>query len=107
MLKSTYAHTSENVRAYRQPSRTFNTTRGVRQGCSISPFLFNFVIDDIRHRTMDKQITPVIKVLETRTSFDLKHADAIVCSLDSFEEARDTLNVLNLAPSKCKVMLTD
>ena len=64
ILKSMYAHTSGKVRAYGQLSRTFNTTSGVRQGCPISPFLFNFVIDDILHRTMDKRIISGIGVLE-------------------------------------------
>ena len=111
-----YAHTSGKVRAYGQLSRTFNTTSGVRQGCPISPFLFNFVIDDILHRTMDKRIISGINVLETGNFLDLEYADDIVCSFDSFEEAQATLNDLSVAagryglsfaPSKCKVMLTD
>ena len=116
ILKSMYAHTSERVRAYGQLSRTFNTASEVRQGCFISPFLFNFAIDDILHRTMDKRIISGINVLKTGNSFDLKYADDIVCSFNSSEEAQGTLNDLNVAagryglsfaPSKYKVMLTD
>ena len=95
-----YAHTSGKVRAYGQLSRTFNTTSGVRQGCPISPFLFNFVIDDILHRTIDKRIISGINVLETGNFFDLEYADDIVCSFDSFEEAQATLNDLNVACRK-------
>ena len=53
-LKAMYAHTSGKVRAYGPLNRTFNITSGVRQGCPISTFLFNFVINDILHRTMNK-----------------------------------------------------
>ena len=111
-----YAHTSEKIRAFGQLSRTFNTTSGVRQGCTISPLLFNFVIDDILHRTMDKRIISGINVLETGNSSDLEYADDILCLFDSFEEAQATSNDVNVAvgryglsftPSKCKVMLTD
>ena len=114
-LKSRYAHTSRKIRAYGQLSRTFNTTSGVRQGCLISSFLFNFVIDDILHQTMDERLISGINVLEKGNSFDLEYADDIACSFDSLEEAQATLNDLNVAagryglgfaPSKCKFMLT-
>ena len=111
-----YAHTSGKVRAYGQFSRNFNTTNGVRQDCPISLFLFEFVIDNILHGTMDKRIISGINILETGNFFDLEYADDIVCSFDSFEEAQATLIDLNVAagryglsfaPSKCKFMLTD
>ena len=111
-----YTHTSGKVRACEQLSRTFNRTSGIRQGCSVSPFIFNFIIDDILHRSIDQRIISGISVLENGNFFDLKYADDIVCSFDSFEEAQATLNDLNVAvgryglsfaPSKCKVMPTD
>ena len=113
ILKSMYAHTSGKVRAYGQLSLTFNTTSRFRQGCLISPFLFNFVINDILHQTMDERI---ISVLETGNFFDLEYVDDNAGSFDSFEEAKAILNDLNVAAgryglnfatSKCKVMLTD
>ena len=88
ILKSVYAHISGKLRAYGKLSRTFNSTSGVRQGCPISPFLFNFIIGDILHRTMNKRIISGINVLETGNSFDLKYADDIVFFYDSYEEAQ-------------------
>ena len=45
--KALYSHTTGSVRVYGQLSRCFESSSGVRQGCPLSPFLFNFVIDDI------------------------------------------------------------
>ena len=110
------AHTSGKVRAYGQLSWSFNTTSWVRQGCPISLFLFEFINDDILHRTMDQRITSGINVLEIGNSFDLEYTDDIVCSLDSFKEAQATLNDLNIAAwryglsltiSECEDRLTD
>ena len=47
ILRSLYAQSLGNVRVYNELSETFRTNSGVRQGCTASPFLFNFVIDVI------------------------------------------------------------
>nr|CAH8827770.1 unnamed protein product [Trichobilharzia regenti] len=47
ILKALYRNTSGRVRTYNQLSSLFPTNSGVRQGFPISPFLFNFAIDDI------------------------------------------------------------
>ena len=47
LLRSLYSHTSGRVRVYGELSGRFETTSGVRQGCPMSPFLFNFVMDKI------------------------------------------------------------
>lgn len=46
VLKELYRHKSGRVRAYGQLSLPFFVSSGVRQGYPISPFLFNFVIEN-------------------------------------------------------------
>ena len=45
LLKSLYSETRARVRVYGELSPEFTTESGVRQGCPLSPFLFNFVMD--------------------------------------------------------------
>ena len=47
IMKALYSHTTGRVRAYGQLSKCFETSSGIRQGCPLTPFLFNFVMDDI------------------------------------------------------------
>ena len=47
IMKALCSHTTGRVRAYGQLSECFKTSGGVRQGCPLSRFLFNFVMDEI------------------------------------------------------------
>ncbi|KAH9583151.1 hypothetical protein MS3_00007653 [Schistosoma haematobium] len=47
ILKALYTNTLNRVRAYNHLTPLFHSNSGVRQGCPISPFLFNFAIHDI------------------------------------------------------------
>lgn len=47
VLKVLYFHTSGHISAYNQLSLPFVLSIGVRHGCSISPSLFNFVVEDV------------------------------------------------------------
>ena len=54
ILQALYLHTTGRVRVYNELSDSFTTTSGVRQGCPISPFLFNFIIDAIMDCTLSE-----------------------------------------------------
>ncbi|CAH8631509.1 unnamed protein product [Schistosoma intercalatum] len=45
LVKALYSNTTSLVRGYGELSSDFSTSSGVRQGCPLSPFLFNFIID--------------------------------------------------------------
>nr|CAH8860711.1 unnamed protein product [Trichobilharzia regenti] len=45
LIKALYSNSRSRVRAYGELSSELVTTSGVRQGCPLSPFLFNFIID--------------------------------------------------------------
>ena len=54
IMKALYSHTTGRVRAYGQLSEYFETSNTVRQGCPLSPFLFNFVMDDILGQALEE-----------------------------------------------------
>ncbi|KER30634.1 hypothetical protein T265_02984 [Opisthorchis viverrini] len=58
IIRSLYFQTSGRVRVYGELSKSFRTQYGVRQGCPLSPFLFNFVIDEIMRRTLEGGSNP-------------------------------------------------
>ncbi|CAH8567887.1 unnamed protein product [Dicrocoelium dendriticum] len=47
IIRALYARSSGRVRAYGKLSSPFNISSGVRQGFPLSPFLFNFAIDEV------------------------------------------------------------
>ncbi|CAE1265741.1 unnamed protein product [Acanthosepion pharaonis] len=47
LIKGYYQSTRARVRAYGEESETFEARTGVRQGCALSPTLFNYTIDCI------------------------------------------------------------
>ena len=48
-IKNLYLTSKANVKIDDQYSETFNIMKGVKQGCSLSPILFNLFINDIIH----------------------------------------------------------
>ncbi|KAA3676640.1 uncharacterized protein DEA37_0002919 [Paragonimus westermani] len=116
LLRSLYAHSASRVRVYGQLSRAFITSSGVRQGCPISPFLFNFVMDDILEGALRESSGLGVELLPGARLTDLEYADDIVLLSPSAEDMQTMLNKvsdraglygMHFAPSKCKVLLQD
>ncbi|KER19905.1 hypothetical protein T265_11429 [Opisthorchis viverrini] len=79
-----------------------------------SPFLFNFVIDEIMRRTLEDLENPGVEIVADESLVDLEYADDVTLIFEDQSEARALSNKLTtiilsfgmrLAPSKCKVML--
>ena len=87
ILKALYSHTTGRVRVYGQLSRCFESSSGVCQGCPLSPFLFNFVIDDIMEQALHNSATKAPDAHRNKILFDLEYADDIVCSSETFAES--------------------
>ena len=116
ILKVVYSQTSGKVRAYGEFSPAFKVTSGVRQGCPISPFLFNFAIDDILHKALLNVTNCGVDLLPGNRAVDLEYADDIALLSDNAQALQNVLNHLAIevsrfgmcfAPSKCKVLLQD
>ena len=116
IIRSMYSQTSGRVRAYGELSKTFPTMSGVRQGCPLSPFLFNFIIDEIMKRALEDLENPGVQLAQNENLVDLEYADDVVLIFDNQVEAQECLNRLSItvpafgmrfAPTKCQVMLQD
>ena len=76
LMQSYYAFTRGRVRAYGTDSSTFPIVTGVRQGCPLSPVLFNFAIDwTMRQAFASYEGVPISPNLSIS---DLDYADDIV-----------------------------
>jgi hypothetical protein len=62
---------------YGKLSPEFTKTSGVRQGCPLSPFLFNFVIELLIESSLPASGTCGVELLPGRTLIDIEYADDI------------------------------
>ena len=93
LLRSLYEHTNGRVRVYNEYSASFPITNGVRQGCPMSPFLFNFVVDDVLSRAFASGEAGIDFLPGTRIR-DLDYADDIVIFGDNPRILQTTLDKL-------------
>ena len=68
--------------------QSFPISSGVCQGCPLSPFLFNFVIDEIMMRALESLPKPGVHVITGEKLVDLEYADDIVPLFEGVLEAQ-------------------
>ncbi|CAH8871683.1 unnamed protein product [Trichobilharzia szidati] len=116
LIKALYSYSCSQVRAYGELSSEVVTTSGVRQGCRLSPFLFNFIIDVLMDLTLTHFNDSGIDLLPGNNLVDLEFADDIVLLGEDADKVQSLLNTLSnnlrmfgmrFAPVKCKMMLQD
>ncbi|KAH9594332.1 Innexin inx2, variant 4 [Schistosoma haematobium] len=78
LVKALYSNTTGRARAYGELSSELITSSGVRQGCPLSPFLFNCVADVLLEITFSSSRFPGVELLPEGSLVDLKYADDIV-----------------------------
>ncbi|KER21518.1 hypothetical protein T265_15073, partial [Opisthorchis viverrini] len=99
---------SGRVRVYGELSKSFRTQSGVRQGCPLSPFLFNFVIDEIMRRTLEGLQNPGVQIASEENLVDLEYADDIVLMFEEEEKAQVFLDELTkVIPSFEKSLVSE
>ena len=116
IIRALYSETTGRVKVYGELSKSFPTTSGVRQGCPLSPFLFNIVMDAIMIRALDGLQNPGVHFFNGENLVDLEYADDIVLLFENEAEGQVFLDRLadvvklygmRFAPEKCKVLLQD
>ncbi|CAH8490480.1 unnamed protein product [Dicrocoelium dendriticum] len=116
ILKVLHTHTSGKVRAYGTHSSSFAVASGVRQGCPISPFLFNFAIEDVLQRALEGVQDCGVELLPGDRLTDLDYADDIALLEDDPQSVQNALDRLAMeaskyglcfTPGKCKTLLQD
>ncbi len=76
LIKAYYSSTKIKVRASGSDSMPFEIRSGVRQGCALSPTLFNYILDWILGKAL--QNYPGVQVRANVHVSDLAYADDIV-----------------------------
>ncbi|KAH7697187.1 endonuclease-reverse transcriptase [Aphelenchoides avenae] len=96
-------------------SRPFNVATGVRQGSTLGPMLFNYVIDAIMNEATKEFGGGITLLPSTKKLTDLDYADDLALLSDSWEELQRFIDRvaelaerfgLRLKPSKCKLIST-
>ena len=94
LIKSYYAFTKARVRIYGTESDAFQLTSGVRQGCPLSPVLFNYAIDWIMiHALQDYR---GVQIDTNHWISDLDYADDIVVLGNNFAALTNVVERINL-----------
>ncbi|CAH8498493.1 unnamed protein product [Dicrocoelium dendriticum] len=115
IIKALYAHTSSRMKVYGKLSPPFNISSRVRLVFLLSPFPFNFAIDEVMETAFAVHDRGV-ELLPGERLFDLEYADDIALICDSSQTCQTALDRLALAvnrfglcfaPSKYKVLLQD
>ncbi|KER27485.1 LOW QUALITY PROTEIN: hypothetical protein T265_13775 [Opisthorchis viverrini] len=75
LLKALHANFCGRVKVYGKLSPKFTTSSGVRQGCALSPFLFNFVIDAIMEDSLSASNACGVEVIPGSPLTDIEYAD--------------------------------
>lgn len=90
LIKAYYHRTRTRVRCYGQDSSFFNVSSGVRQGCALSPTLFNYAIDWIMEQALPGYLGVVVGRNFHLT--DLDYADDIAVLGESYRDIQTVLN---------------
>jgi hypothetical protein len=116
LLKKLYSNSESRVKVYGKLTPSFTTSSGVRQGCPISPFLFNFVMDDILKTALRESNGSGVDLLPGPKLTDIEYADDIALlgrTTESIQQFLDRLSLaaegygMRFAPAKCKILLQD
>ena len=91
-----YSKSSCAVKIRNKRTNFFRCKKGVRQGCPLSPSLFNIYINDIEKRLSGVNDSPITLALDNGTNIScLLYADDIVImslSEEGLQKFRDELN---------------
>ncbi|KER32620.1 hypothetical protein T265_01308 [Opisthorchis viverrini] len=115
-IETLYANSRGRVKVYGKLSSEFTISSDVRQGCRLSPFLFNFVIDTIMEDALPAFNACGVEVIPGPTLTDIEYANDIALLGSDPVVMQTILNNLNnsasrfgmrFTPAKCKVLLQD
>ena len=89
-LRNLYAGQEATVRTGRGTTDSFQIWKGVRQGCILSPCLFNLYAEDIMQNAGLDEAQAVIKIVQRNIS-NLRYVDDTTLVAESEEELKSLL----------------
>ena len=90
LLRNLYAGEEATVRTGQGPMDWFQIGKGVRQGCILSPCLFNFYTEYVMRNTGLEEAQAAIKI-SGRNINNLRYADTTTLMAESEEELKSLL----------------
>lgn len=93
LIKAYYAQTRSKVRCYGEESDFFDICTGVRQGCVLSPILFNYIIDWILEHSL-ADFAGMRAGLDCPVT-DLDFADDVATLGESYADVQHALTQIN------------
>ena len=82
------------------PSNIFRASRGLRQGCLISPFLFLLIVDSLSRNIEHAKIEGSFKGVMVTNSKELSHImfvdDVVMMGEGTWENIKEVVKVLDL-----------
>ena len=83
----------------------FESLIGVRQGCNLSPILFNIYVNDLIEELQNDGCGPVI--INNRSISCLMYADDLLVLSESWEDLTASLNKLGTFSNKWKLTIRE
>lgn len=103
LIKKLYASQQACVRLNVGKTEWFSVSKGVRQGCVISPHLFNIYCEVIMRKVLEADNSGV--KIGGRIINNLRYADDIVLITESYEDAQTLLDQVNAVSSEFGLFL--
>jgi len=104
LIRSLYEDSVTNVRIHGRTSGWFKARRGVRQGCTLSPYLFNLMAELLMRVALNGYEGGFR--IGGRCITNLRYADDIVLIASSEEELRNLVNRVCMALQNTEWLLT-
>ena len=103
LIKNIYSNSSCALKIGTSQTRSFSYSRGVRQGCILSPLLFNLYVNDLPSAFQNTLSDPIILPNGTKLNSLFYTDDLIVISRSKI----GIQNCLNTLPSFCNSWMLD
>jgi hypothetical protein len=95
MIKATYNRAAANIKVNGEKLEAFPLKSGTRQGCLLSPYLFNIVLEILARAIWHQQKIKGIQIGKEEVKMSLFADDMIVYVSDPKNSTRELLNLIN------------